>query len=210
MEMQFAFDEDEVARLSPPTVDTCDALGRDAIFKRPLDDDCSRSSSGEDNSRSVALGDGSASGWPTAHDFADLTFKDVPDCDEPSLSDALLAGSGVQQSAAICIPQNGTSSVQSSSAAQAGRRKKRRPLELGRPRRFDELYEPTGEQLGAGAYGTVATYRDRRTQREYAVKRIEKRSYSIRARVFKEIEIFNACAGHPNVVQLTEFYETDR
>ena len=35
---------------------------------------------------------------------------------------------------------------------------------------FTELYEPTGENLGEGAFGSVLTYRNIITNLEYAVK----------------------------------------
>lgn len=35
---------------------------------------------------------------------------------------------------------------------------------------FSDLYEPTGEILGNGAYASVRTYRNLENQQEYAVK----------------------------------------
>lgn len=35
---------------------------------------------------------------------------------------------------------------------------------------FSDLYEPTGEILGNGAYASVQTYRNLENQTEYAVK----------------------------------------
>ncbi len=35
---------------------------------------------------------------------------------------------------------------------------------------LSELYEPTGENLGEGAFGSVLTYKNAITQQEYAVK----------------------------------------
>lgn len=72
---------------------------------------------------------------------------------------------------------------------------------------FDDLYELTGEALGKGAYGTVQACRSRITEKEYAVKIIEKRPGHSRARIIKEIETFHLCEGHPNVVQLLEYFE---
>lgn len=76
---------------------------------------------------------------------------------------------------------------------------------------FDELYELTGEVLGRGAYASVQTCRSVYTGQEFAVKVIEKRpgSPNSRSRVIKEIEAFHLCSGHPNIVQLHEFFEED-
>ena len=35
---------------------------------------------------------------------------------------------------------------------------------------FSELYEPTGECLGEGSFGSVLTYKNKITENEYAVK----------------------------------------
>lgn len=49
------------------------------------------------------------------------------------------------------------------------RKKKRRGAGAG-VKRFSDLYVPTGENLGEGAQGYVATYRNTLTDIEYAVK----------------------------------------
>lgn len=41
------------------------------------------------------------------------------------------------------------------------------------------------------------------------VQIIEKMAGHSRARVFKEIEIFHHCKGHPNIIQLIEYFEED-
>jgi len=74
---------------------------------------------------------------------------------------------------------------------------------------FTELYTLTGEHLGRGAYAAVQTCLHRLTGVEYAVKVIEKRPGNSRTRVIKEIETFHLCAGHPNIVQLVEYFEED-
>jgi len=74
--------------------------------------------------------------------------------------------------------------------------------------RFDELYTIVNEPLGRGAYGVVHTCVDN-VGREFAVKIIEKRPGHSRRRVIKEIETFHICAGHPNIVQLKEYFEED-
>ena len=45
----------------------------------------------------------------------------------------------------------------------------RRAADVGR-QRFDQLYAPTGETLGAGSQGCVSTYKHALTGVEYAVK----------------------------------------
>ena len=47
------------------------------------------------------------------------------------------------------------------------------------------------------------------TDLEYAVKIIEKIPGHARARVFREVETFHHCAGHPGILQLIEFFEDD-
>jgi MAP kinase interacting serine/threonine kinase len=72
---------------------------------------------------------------------------------------------------------------------------------------FDELYTMSVDILGRGAYAQVRTCVSQVTGKEYAVKVIEKRAGHSRARVIKEIETFNMCKDHPNVVQLIEYFE---
>lgn len=74
---------------------------------------------------------------------------------------------------------------------------------------FEDLYQLTGEKLGQGAYAEVWTCINKLTEQEFAVKIIEKRPGHSRTRVMKEIETFHLCTGHPNIVQLLEFFEQD-
>merc|ERR1712223_2179476 len=55
---------------------------------------------------------------------------------------------------------------------------------------FHELYRLTGEMLGQGAYASVQTCVNIYTEVEYAVKIIDKVPTHSRARVFKEIDLF--------------------
>lgn len=84
--------------------------------------------------------------------------------------------------------------------------KARRDLMLGAAS-FSDMYYLTGEHLGSGAYATVHTCVHRLSGVEYAVKIIEKRPENSRTRVIKEIETFHLCSGHPNIVQLIEYFE---
>merc|ERR1712147_556429 len=72
---------------------------------------------------------------------------------------------------------------------------------------FQELYRLTGEMLGQGAYASVQTCVNIYTEVEYAVKIIEKVPTHSRARVFREIDLFHHCQGHPNIIQLIEYFE---
>lgn len=67
----------------------------------------------------------------------------------------------------------------------------------------------TGEVLGEGAYASVQTCVSLYTDQEFAVKIIEKVPGHARARVFREVETFYYCQGHPNIIQLTEFFEDE-
>merc|ERR1712154_627828 len=71
---------------------------------------------------------------------------------------------------------------------------------------FHELYRLTGEVLGQGAYASVQTCVNIYTDVEYAVKIIDKVPTHSRARVFKEIDLFHHCQGHPNIIQLIEYF----
>merc|ERR1711874_833829 len=72
---------------------------------------------------------------------------------------------------------------------------------------FHELYRLTGEVLGQGAYASVQTCVNIYSEVEYAVKIIDKVPGHSRARVFKEIDLFHHCQGHPNIIQLIEYFE---
>lgn len=74
---------------------------------------------------------------------------------------------------------------------------------------FQELYKLTGEVLGEGAYASVQTCVNIYTGMEYAVKMIEKIPGHSRSRVFREVETFHHCQGHPNIIQLLEFFEDE-
>lgn len=74
---------------------------------------------------------------------------------------------------------------------------------------YVDLYKLTGEILGEGAYASVQTCVNMYTDQEYAVKIIDKVPGHARARVFREVETFHHCQGHPNIIQLTEFFEDE-
>lgn len=89
------------------------------------------------------------------------------------------------------------------------RRKKKRTSSSIQSSCFQELYKLTGEILGEGAYATVQTCVNVYTDLAYAVKIIDKIPGHARARVFREVETFHHCSGHPNILQLLEFFEDE-
>lgn len=88
------------------------------------------------------------------------------------------------------------------------RKKKKRAADIP-VKKFNDLYEPTGEVLGNGAYASVRTYRNLENQEEYAVKMIEKDTIRSRSKVFKEIEIFHVCRGEDSILQMFEYFEEE-
>ncbi|KAJ9592088.1 hypothetical protein L9F63_001374, partial [Diploptera punctata] len=93
--------------------------------------------------------------------------------------------------------------------ARRKRRKKKRNGSSLVSSCFQDLYRLTGEVLGEGAYATVQTCVNIWTDLEYAVKIIDKIPEHTRSRVFKEVETFHYCQGHPNIIQLLEFFEDE-
>ena len=58
---------------------------------------------------------------------------------------------------------------QSQDLTRNKKKKKRRAADAG-VRKFEEIYAPTGEDLGSGSQGSVSTYVNKQTNVEYAVK----------------------------------------
>jgi len=87
--------------------------------------------------------------------------------------------------------------------AQIRRRKKKKTNSSLAATTFKELYHLTGEVLGQGAYASVQTCKDVWTDKEFAVKIIDKVPGHSRSRVFKEIETFHHCKGHKNIIQVS-------
>lgn len=73
-----------------------------------------------------------------------------------------------------------------------------------------DLYKLTGEVLGQGAYASVQTCVNLLTDLEFAVKIIDKVPGHSRSRVFKEVETFHHCQGHPGIIQMLEFFEDEK
>ncbi|KAK3756116.1 hypothetical protein RRG08_033001 [Elysia crispata] len=91
------------------------------------------------------------------------------------------------------------------SISRNSKKKRRRPA----IKKFNDLYEETGEFLGNGSYASVKTYRNKETGKECAVKMITKCTSLQRSKVFKEIEIFHQCQGSDNILNLVEYFEED-
>ncbi|XP_030639765.1 MAP kinase-interacting serine/threonine-protein kinase 2b [Chanos chanos] len=75
--------------------------------------------------------------------------------------------------------------------------------------RFEDVYKLQDEVLGEGAYAIVQTCINQITQKEYAVKIIEKMPGHSRSRVFREVEMLYQCQGHRNILELVEFFEEE-
>lgn len=89
------------------------------------------------------------------------------------------------------------------------RRRKKRNSSSFQTACFQDMYKLTGEVLGEGAYASVQTCLNIYTDLAYAVKIIDKIPGHARARVFREVETFHHCQGHPNILQLLEFFEDE-
>uniref|UniRef100_A0A673HFU9 non-specific serine/threonine protein kinase n=1 Tax=Sinocyclocheilus rhinocerous TaxID=307959 RepID=A0A673HFU9_9TELE len=75
--------------------------------------------------------------------------------------------------------------------------------------RFEDVYKLQNEILGEGAYAVVHTCINLITNKEYAVKIIEKRPGHSRNRVFREVEMLYQCQGHRNILELMEYFEEE-
>ncbi|KAH9496813.1 MAP kinase-interacting serine/threonine-protein kinase 1 [Bulinus truncatus] len=100
---------------------------------------------------------------------------------------------------------NSNNNIRPNTNSRNSRKKKRRAT----IKKFNDLYEETGEFLGNGSYASVKTYRNKETGKEYAVKMINKCTSLQRSKVFKEIEIFHQCQGSENILNLVEYFEED-
>ncbi|KAF1431815.1 MAP kinase-interacting serine/threonine-protein kinase 2, partial [Spheniscus magellanicus] len=66
--------------------------------------------------------------------------------------------------------------------------------------RFEDVYQLQEEVLGEGAHARVQSCVNLITNKEYAVKIIEKRLGHIRSRVFREVEMLYQCQGHSSAL----------
>merc|ERR1719480_380196 len=136
------------------------------------------------------------------------------------MEDAVSGGSSDKENTAVAVssvqPEHSVEEYERASAisarkeeAKTRRRKKKKTASSTSlaSNTFQELYRLTGEMLGQGAYASVQTCVNIYTEVEYAVKIIEKVPTHSRARVFREIDLFHHCQGHPNIIQLIEYFE---
>ncbi|XP_075302026.1 MAP kinase-interacting serine/threonine-protein kinase 2-like [Opisthocomus hoazin] len=75
--------------------------------------------------------------------------------------------------------------------------------------RFEDVYWLHDEVLGEGAQGRVQSCVNLVTNKEYAVKIIEKRQGDVCSGVLRELAMLNLCQGHRNILQLIEFFEEE-
>ncbi|XP_064424429.1 MAP kinase-interacting serine/threonine-protein kinase 2 isoform X2 [Latimeria chalumnae] len=75
--------------------------------------------------------------------------------------------------------------------------------------RFEDVYRLQEEVLGEGAHARVQTCVNLITNKEYAVKIIQKRAGISRSRVFREVEMLYQCQGHRNILEMVEFFEEE-
>ncbi|XP_075302034.1 MAP kinase-interacting serine/threonine-protein kinase 2-like [Opisthocomus hoazin] len=75
--------------------------------------------------------------------------------------------------------------------------------------RFEDVYWLHDEVLGEGAQGRVQSCVNLVTNKEYAVKIIEKRQGDVCSGVLREVAMLNLCQGHRNILQLIEFFEEE-
>nr|XP_023699572.1 MAP kinase-interacting serine/threonine-protein kinase 2-like isoform X2 [Paramormyrops kingsleyae] len=94
-------------------------------------------------------------------------------------------------------------------AKRRNRKKKRSRATDSFTGRFEDVYKLQDEVLGEGAYARVQTCVNLITNKEYAVKIIEKRPGHSRSRVFREVEMLYQCQGHRNILELVEFFEEE-
>lgn len=109
------------------------------------------------------------------------------------------------------IDINQSTRMQVAAQAARQRRRKKRRTRAGDSfcnGTFDDLYTISDELLGEGAYATVWTCINKYTNKEYAVKVIEKHvAGHSRMKVFKEVELLHQCTGRSNILQLIEYFE---
>lgn len=75
---------------------------------------------------------------------------------------------------------------------------------------FYDFYYLNDDDLGSGAYGKVKTCVQKTSGTEMAVKIVDKRaSGHSRARIMREVNTFQLCANHPNIVQLIDWFEDE-
>ncbi|XP_012942938.1 MAP kinase-interacting serine/threonine-protein kinase 1-like [Aplysia californica] len=88
------------------------------------------------------------------------------------------------------------------------KRKRRQRKERTNGDIFCPLFEPTGEKLGQGCFGSVSTYRNKESGKEYAVKVMRNCREKRLRRVLSEIEICRRYKNCENILNFVDFYRT--
>ena len=75
---------------------------------------------------------------------------------------------------------------------------------------FEDHYVLTGDILGSGAFSRVESCQNLRSKKQNAVKIIDKiEGIFQRSKILKEIETYHLCQGHPNIIQMEEYFESN-
>lgn len=87
--------------------------------------------------------------------------------------------------------------------------KRRRQMKPPRAQQFTDVYELTGDELGKGAYSSVATCHRKSDSKELAVKIVPMDKPGVREKVLREIEILYLCRNNRSILQLIQPFEED-
>lgn len=87
--------------------------------------------------------------------------------------------------------------------------KKRRPRKPPKVQLFADVYELIGEELGKGAYSSVATCRRKTDSKEFAVKIVPMDKPGVREKVLREIEILYLCRNNRSILRLIQPFEEE-
>jgi len=102
---------------------------------------------------------------------------------------------------------------ESTGARTRRNKKKKKAFSTMSASSFSDLYSLKNDTLGEGSYGRVETCVNVYTQMEYAVKIINKDSWTFnRQKMLKEIELYYLCQGaNDSIIQLVDYFEeTDK
>jgi MAP kinase interacting serine/threonine kinase len=88
-------------------------------------------------------------------------------------------------------------------------KKKRHKKQPPKALQFTDVYELVGDELGRGAYSSVATCRRINDGKEFAVKIVPMDKPGVREKVLREIEILYLCRNNRNILQLIQPFEEE-
>ncbi|OAF65423.1 MAP kinase signal-integrating kinase 1 [Intoshia linei] len=75
--------------------------------------------------------------------------------------------------------------------------------------KFEDFFTSTGEILGEGSFGFVSTFINKKDGNEYAVKQVKKIDINSRKKIIKEIELYDYCRSHKNILNVYDVIEDD-